>query len=65
MFAGSVISTPEKNGEYYLQVSIGEHKWKTKKGVVGRNFNRWNEMMAQTEIKMPYGSVEEIGNVFI
>ena len=64
-FAGSVICPPKNSEEYYLKVSIAHHSWICKKGMVGVNFNRWNEKTPQTEIKMPYGSVEEIGYVYI
>lgn len=37
----------------------------TKKGHIGVNFNRWNEFTAQTELKLPYASVDDIGTIFI
>lgn len=63
--AGSVICPPADNAEYYLKVSIANHSWTCKKGALGVNFNRWNEKTPQIGIMMPYGSVAEIGSVYV
>lgn len=62
---GCVILTPEDSKEYSLLVQIANHTFSTGKGVMGKNFIRFNELKPQQEIALPYSSVEDIGFVFL
>lgn len=45
---------------------MADYTWKTDApGVIGHNFNRWNQTKNQTDFYLPCQSIEEIGFVFI
>ena len=66
----SCLNTPEKLGEYNLQLSIADRHWTSERGdrarAVGYNYNRWNQKPeADIELELPYNEVEDIGDIFL
>ena len=65
---GTINNIPEKSGGFNLRLKIAEHTWDSKNGgkrAKGYNYNRWSQRSEQIKISLPYGSVDEMDDIFL
>ena len=65
---GTINNIPEKLGGFNLRLKIAEHTWDSKNGgkrAKGYNYNRWSQRSEQIKISLPYGSVDEMDDIFL